>query len=175
MRYTNDEAWIPVIGQFMVAFGSIENSINELLTNTQTLNQMQFIMTLRLEQRITMLRRSLADWEDLSDKNKKVLWDNLDEIQHLARTRNLIAHNPLTMQMLYLPDPKDKALIEKANQAGEYIKHEVTQQIVTLPELTKMTKRAYALAIVMQGNWIEYDLKTMAGKEPVMKRPRGEP
>ena len=160
-----------MVGRFMVAFGSIESSINELLRNTQSDGAMELVMTLRLEQRIDLLRKTLPDWKDLSDKNKSILLVVLDEVQHLAKTRNLIAHNPLTVQMLYLPDPKDKPLVEKAKRAQEYIKHEITQKFITLPELTAQAKRVWKVAVFLQMAWIDYDMAYMGGKPLVLKKP----
>ena len=164
VRLTNDANWAPVIGRYMIAFGSIESSVNELLRNVIPEGAMKVVIGLPLGQRIKLLRESLADWKELSDVNRTVIALNLDEVVSLSSTRNLIAHNPLLLA-LYADDE------ESPDIAREHIKSEQTGKGITLPELEVVTARVEALSAALWRNWIDYDFSYMNGEPLKLKRP----
>lgn len=162
-RFIDHKPWVPVIGEFMVAFGSIESSVNELLRNVCSEAVMKVVITLQLSARIKLLKEALVDWKYLSDPNKEVLRLNLDEVVGLSRTRNLIAHNPLVFSAFQDEDGEPNGRFN--------IWSEQTEKTISLPELQKDTDRAVRISDALSSNWIDYDMAFMRGEQPVMKRP----
>lgn len=164
-RFTNDAKWAPVIGRYMIAFGSIENSINELLRNVIPEGAMKVIAGLQLGQRIKLLREGLSDWKNLSDANQTVIAQNIDEVSSLSQTRNLIAHNPLLLSLF----------TEEGHERSTHLEHirsETSRKVITLDELEAVTSRAEALADALMMNWIDYDFGGLNDQKPTLKRPK---
>jgi hypothetical protein len=165
LRFVDPKPWAPVIGNYMISYGSIENSINELLRNVCSEAVMGFVVTLQLGQRIKLLREGLPDWKALSEDNKKVILLTLDEIEHLAKTRNLIAHNPLLLS-LFEEDGSERT------KTREHIRSAQSGKTVTLQELTQLSERAMLVAKALEQNWLEYDVSVMGDQpQPTFKRP----
>lgn len=163
IKVIDDEPWVPLVGQFMLAFGSIESSVNELLRQQCTKAQMRFIVSLQLAQRFILLREVLTE-RQLDQVSMGILIANLDEAQSLAKTRNLIAHNPLVLAMF-----DDKGTSSKSLQ--EVIAAEHSGKQMDLAELSKLTERAVKVAEALTQNWIEFDLAEMDRRPPALKRP----
>lgn len=163
-RLTRDDKWAPIIGRLFIAFGLMESSINELLRQQCSDQQMKFIVSLQLKQRLDLLRSILPE-RNLSDWNRKVLNDLLNEVSHLAKTRNLVAHNPLTLSMFQNDgSPKDKLW-------EEVIVAESGDRRITFEALQLSADRAFLVAETLHRSWIELDLGVMDGKEPELMRP----
>jgi hypothetical protein len=124
---------------------------------------LRFVITLQLSARINLLKEALPDWTNLSEPNKEVLRQNLDEVVVLSATRNLIAHNPLVFS----------AVVDKSGKfAGKQaIWSRRKDKTIDLPELTAAADRAVRLSDALHSNWIGYDLAENEGKQPVFKRP----
>lgn len=152
MRLVDDEKWAPVIGHFMLAFGSIESSVNRLLQHWCSLRTLLFVRsTITLEQRIKLVK-SLVEEQDLGASNRAILIANLNDVKALAATRNLIAHSPLTL-LAFHSEPEDERglppLREVILSARDEEKH------VSYDELHATMLRAKRMAQVMMQNQLE--------------------
>jgi hypothetical protein len=88
--------WAAAIGTALVAFGSIEHTTVVCLREIPKDSIWRFAKALKLTPRIDLL------WELLEPHQQPEclkLADKLRQVKALARTRNLIAHNPLVLQM----------------------------------------------------------------------------
>ncbi|ALV07314.1 hypothetical protein [Roseateles depolymerans] len=164
VRLTRDDQWAPVIGRLFIAFGVMESAINELLRQQCSDQQMKFLVSLQLKQRLDLLRSILPE-RNLSDWNRKVLLDLLNEVSHLAKTRNLVAHNPLTLSRFKNDGSAKDKLWE------EVIVAESGDRRITLEALRVAADRASTVAEALHASWIELDLGVMEGKEPELMRP----
>ena len=88
--------WAAAIGAIFVAFGSIEHFIVICLQEITKNSIQRPAKSLTLTQRIDLLLKLLKPYPH---PECLVLSDKLRQIKILARTRNLIAHNPLIFQM----------------------------------------------------------------------------
>ena len=84
---TNDEKWITAVGKFMLAFGSIEGSVNELIRQCTTEGLFKVMLPLLLAQRVKIAKELTVE-RKLSDINKSILLANLEEVVNLSPTRN---------------------------------------------------------------------------------------
>jgi len=162
VRIINDEKWAPIVGKFMIAFGSIEKCVNELLRHQCGEAHMRFALTLMLAQRFKLLRELLSE-RSLSDVARSVLIANLDDAQELVRTRNLVAHNPLVLSMFHHDD-------EATRTMREVIYAERNGKAIEFEELIRLTDRATKVAAALAQNWIELDMAQMEGREPMLTR-----
>lgn len=145
----------------MLAFGSIESSVNELLRQKCSEATLRFVLPLQLGQRFTLLTGQITEW-DLSDANRKVLLDVLGEAKGLSYNRNLIAHNPLVLSYFI----KDK---DGVGFAGAHIKSEHSDKTIEFAELERPTGRAEKVAIALSKMWIELDLALMDSRDPNLR------
>lgn len=92
-----EEKWIPLIGQFMFDYSSIEDSIHHVIQYAirKTIIGSEDI-TDRLEQRIKLFQRVILSFlKEKEDKDRLKLV--VKRVQALKTTRNLIAHNPVNL------------------------------------------------------------------------------
>jgi hypothetical protein len=92
-----EEKWAPLIGQFMLDYSIVEDSIHHVIKYAirKTVIEAEDI-TDRLEQRIKIFQRvMLAFLKEKADKEK--LKTAVKGILSLKSTRNLIAHNPVNL------------------------------------------------------------------------------
>jgi hypothetical protein len=164
VSFINQDRWESVVGQYMLAFGDIESSINELIRQMCPASTLVFALPLLLHQRMTLLRLALEEFELLNGKNRQVLNDTLDEVSNLAKTRNLIAHNPLVLQFYAGSNQLDR-------QMKEVIKHEHMNKSIDLGELRKVAARANKVAAALNMMWIGIDMHLMNDKPIVFKTP----
>jgi hypothetical protein len=162
-RLTNDDKWAPVLGRFMIAFGSIESSVNELLRQQCSEAQMKFVLTLMLTARCTLLRHMLAE-RKVSDEARAILLGTLNEVEGLSKTRNIVAHNPLVLSMFKADDQQTRTMREVI-----YAEHK--DKAIEFDELSRLAARAVRVAASLSQNWIELDQAAMSAREPVLKRP----
>lgn len=94
----NTEGWASAVGRFMLAFGSIEANINHMLQHWCSPHTYRFLIEMNLGPRIKFLRNAI-DEHDLDDDARTILRQNLADVMTLAKTRNLIAHNPLVLAL----------------------------------------------------------------------------
>ena len=128
--------WAAAIGKAFVAFGSIEHTTVVCLEQLPRDKTPRFTASLRLGQRIDLLLEIL---EAREGEEFSALALDLSKAKDLAKTRNLIAHNPLVLEF-FEDDNGDyhfKEHIAAIHKAGHKI---------TLPEVEGFAKRSEELA-----------------------------
>lgn len=87
--------WAAAIGRAFVAFGSIEHTTVVCLEQLPRDKTPRFTASLRLGQRIDLLVEILESRDGSEFSALSML---LSKAKELAKTRNLIAHNPLVLE-----------------------------------------------------------------------------
>lgn len=93
--------WAVAIGKALVAFGSIEHVTVTCLHQIPRDRLQQSTKSFRLAQRIDLLLEILETYQTPPYLR---LSDGLKRAKNLAKTRNLIAHNPLFFEVYERPD-----------------------------------------------------------------------
>ena len=88
--------WAAAIGAAFVAFGSIEHTTVVCLREIPSDSIWRFSKSLNLAPRVDLLLELLEPYQQ---QECLTLAEKLRQVKGLARTRNLIAHNPLVLQM----------------------------------------------------------------------------
>lgn len=127
--------WAAAIGKAFVAFGAIEHVTFICLRELPRDRIQRSIKSFRLGHRISLLLELLeakdgAPYTNLSAK--------LARANELAKIRNLIAHNPLVMDVFQL---RDGTLFTR-----EFISHIHEDKHITLAEVQEFASEAEALA-----------------------------
>jgi hypothetical protein len=137
--------WIPVIGRFMMAFGNSEARVNGILGQWYPAEELNFFVSMPLEARVKLLKAAAASRRELfTDANIDTLLLNLSELQSLAKTRNLIAHNPLVLTVF----EEDDQVVE----VKERITHEHKGDEIDLTDLERKAGRAERVADALMQN-----------------------
>jgi hypothetical protein len=170
LTFVDVEKWIPIVGRFIIAFGSMESSINCILQLWCSPQEWSDVAHKELAPRVNFLRSKL-DQQSISRQAKRVLRQNLDDVMHLAKTRNLIAHNPLILS-LFEGDDGDSVFQEAIFSIRDEHKY------VTLDDLLGLLAQAEALEDAMAQNAASIKLhgKIIPGVpggpyQPELKRP----
>ena len=93
-----ENKWALEIGKLFVAFGSIESLTYTSIKAFSTDPIYKHLIKMRLSSRIDVVV-DLVSNKKLSEPNKREFIDNLKKVKKLAEKRNLIAHNPLVLQL----------------------------------------------------------------------------
>lgn len=93
--------WAFAIGNAFVAFGSIEHTVVICVRAIPRDKFQRFTNSLKLSQRVELLLDLL---EGRSEPECIELSKMLEQVTVLAKTRNLIAHNPLVLQLYEEPN-----------------------------------------------------------------------
>src|SRR5690606_30746822 len=88
--------WAAAIGAAFVAFGSIEHTTIVCLREIPRDSIWRSSKSLKLVPRVDLLLELLEPYQH---QECLTLADKLRQVKELARTRNLIAHNPLVLQI----------------------------------------------------------------------------
>lgn len=146
-----------MIGVFMVTFGEIEHYVNRLIRHQSTPKEIEQHRVKMLDQRLKVLRELLGH-RQLSNENRKVLLRLLDEVSDLSKnTRNLVAHNPLVMDLF----PDDVSHVDAYS-----INSERTDRKLSFDELMKRTGYACKVADALRRNVEELETAEELGAEP---------
>jgi len=111
--------WAIAIGRVFVAFGGIEYTLFKCLENIPSDNILQSTKNLPLGKRVDLLQEILTIHENLEAVELK---RNLRKIKTLSESRNLIAHNPLVLD-LYSSGNDDVFFKEKIMSLKKPDKH----------------------------------------------------
>jgi hypothetical protein len=143
--------WYPLIGRFMIAFGSIEARVNGILKQWYSAPEMAHFATMMLEGRLKLLKAAAESRrERFTDASIDTLLLNLSEVQSLAKTRNLIAHNPLVLTFF----EEDDQIVSMV----ETISHVHKDDSIDLPTLETKTNRAEKVAKALMQNQTALEL-----------------
>ena len=132
--------WAAAIGAMFVAFGSIEHFTVICLKEIPKKTAQPLAKSLKLTQRIDLLLKLLKPYPH---SECLVLSDMLEQIKILARTRNLIAHNPLIFQM---HDDGNGNLI-----SGAAITAMFKEEVMSLPEAKEFAAASEKMAFEFPG------------------------
>jgi hypothetical protein len=91
-----EKKWVPLIGQFMIGFVGIENSMHEVIKSyisESLINESD--ITERFGDRLKLFHKILNSMLNENKKNK--LNEVIISLNKLKATRNLIAHNSLSL------------------------------------------------------------------------------
>ena len=127
--------WAAAIGQAFVAFGSIEHVAVVCLRELPRDWIQRTTKSFRFGQRIALLVELLEAYDGAAYKELSV---KLQRAKELAETRNLIAHNPLVMDIF---QRRDGSMFSR-----EVIAHMHQDKHITLVELQAFASEAETLA-----------------------------
>lgn len=126
--------WALAVGRVMIAFGSIEHVVVACIKHIPSEPIFESASKLQFSQRVALLLEVLSVRE--ADVFVRLV-GLLRQAVTLAHTRNLLAHNPLTLQIY--------------ESEGEYtFKHVIAslkkETVITLPEVKRCAESAEQLA-----------------------------
>jgi len=125
--------WSAAIGQLFIAFGQIEH-ITIAFLHSKTPTKKEVIGKSNFSKRVDLIVRFLKKSTDL---NHKEFISLLREAQKLSKKRNLIAHNPLLLEVFQFADG--------SNYKREFIASSRTpQERMSLEELKLLSSNASA-------------------------------
>ena len=133
--------WAKAIGSAFVAFGSIEHTTIVCLREIPSDSIWRFSKGLKLVQRVDLLLELLEPYQH---QECRALAEKLRQVKDLARTRNLIAHNPLVLQ------------IHEDGQGNRILGSAITAihkegQLISLPEAERFAATCEELAFDLFG------------------------
>lgn len=133
-----DGKWSEPIGRAFLAFGSIEYVVFLCFEQIPVATNCQQKQGDGLSKRIDLMVKNLSrpQWQD---QVFLTLILRLQEAKALARTRNLIAHNPLVLHA-FKTDAGEFGLSEAIIESGK------SQKKISLSELIQFSEEAEALA-----------------------------
>lgn len=99
----DEEKWAPLVGHFLIAFGSIERVTHDCIRRWLGEILYKHIMNLPLSPLIE-LAIDLVSLQPYSDTDKAQFIRDLRNAKILVKQRNLLAHSPLQL-VLYDDDP----------------------------------------------------------------------
>ncbi len=125
-----NDKWAVLIGRLFIAFGSIERTTHNCLIDWLKDPTYAHISKMRFSQRVDVIIDLLGTLEFV-EQNKADLIQGLKKAKKLAEKRNIVAHNPL---MLDLFDGDFKEIIISNTKDGVTITFEELQQITQSAE-----------------------------------------
>ena len=93
--------WTIAVGQGLIAFGQIEYATHIALKSFCREPIFDSLTTLNLEKKLEIIDSLLGQYEQDEIKSLRILFK---QVKALATTRNLIAHNPLVLDIYESPD-----------------------------------------------------------------------
>jgi hypothetical protein len=162
--------WAQLVGSFLLSFGSIEDSINELLRQQCGPVFYKHAITLQLQPRMDLLKSLLPD-RRLSQENEITLRECFDVVKGLCEVRALIAHNQVRMGS-YVDEYLDLSELS-GNQITRLhvIRSERSGKNITYDELADLYKKVVTVANTLVYNWVQLDVVAMGGRVPVLHAP----
>ncbi len=132
-RITNDKKWAPVIGKLMIAFGSIEHSINEMILEMCAAPVAEHILgSSKLADKLNLLQKVVPTHQPLTDEQVKELSALIKKIKDLSEHRNTVAHYPLHLDVFLLDTKGFDAAERISRKPGNRTATHVTfDQLVT--------------------------------------------
>jgi hypothetical protein len=128
--------WRTAIGRFILSFGSIEWFTYHMLSELPTERIFESVMFLGFKQRLNLVIQ-LVQEKNLDDEITSRVIDLLNEAKELADTRNLIAHNPLLLNLF-----DDRVGVDLQYQISKYGE---TEARLTLEKLEMQCRKVEML------------------------------
>jgi hypothetical protein len=125
--------WAPTIGRLFLAFGRIEHTTHECIREWAGETVHKHVARTRLAARID-LAIDLASARDALESTRRAFTQELTKARNLAKYRNLVAHNPLSL--LILQDGATPPLLEAiaASSSNQHLSLEELEEIVAATE-----------------------------------------
>ncbi|GEM_PF-5993740 len=131
-----EQRWQLAVGRFLLSFGKIEWFTHILLVLLPTERIFDSVKSLRLSQRIKLIK-ALLESRSIKEEVKDKICTLLDEAEPLLTFRNTIAHNPLYMGFC-------------DTEAGLGFKQQISktnlEKPITIEELEEKCEKAQKLA-----------------------------
>ena len=134
--------WRTAIGRFILSFGSIEWFTYNMLLVLPTERIFESVRFLGFKQRINLVIQLLQE-KNIDDEIADKAIGLLNEAKELANTRNLIAHNPLLLNLF-----DDKVGVDLQYQIS---KHGDIEVRLTIEELERQCQRVEILDTQLLG------------------------
>ncbi|CAI0833206.1 hypothetical protein [Serratia fonticola] len=109
MNIVDTEKWAPVVGKFVLGFGSLEHHTYILLKKHIDPITLKYTSNLPFKTRVKFLRDIFVS-NDNNNKYSQRYRACMDSIIELIDMRNLIAHNPLFL--VFYEEPEDRVYDE---------------------------------------------------------------
>jgi hypothetical protein len=137
--------WRVSVGRFILAFASVEWFTFHMLSELPTERIFESVMSLPFERRLDLVTQLLQqkplESALLGEANRA-----LEQARQLAKTRNLIAHNPLLLNLF-----DDRVGVDLEYQISKYGETEARLTIAELQELCAEVERLDAtLSVIRQ-------------------------
>jgi hypothetical protein len=127
-----DHKWATAIGRMFVAFGSIESCTYECIDAFAEESIAKYLKGMPLAKRVEVLV-DLVNSKELEHENKSDFLSNLEKIRKLLEKRNLIAHNPLVLQV-YDEETSESVCRERIISVKKKNKHINYDEIIAIAE-----------------------------------------
>jgi hypothetical protein len=138
-----DHKWAHEIGRVFIAFGSVEYSVHSLLRSIPQDPIQGTTASLRLAQKVDILIAILLSRS--GDLNSRIA-EQLKIAKRLSEGRNLIAHNPLSLDLYVRGD--EHMLVET-------IRHLRADKSLSFEDVTKLRAESETLAETLLGLQLE--------------------
>ncbi|MFC0225667.1 hypothetical protein [Serratia aquatilis] len=132
MKIVDTEKWAPVVGRFVLGFGSLEHQTYILLKRLVEPVTLKYTSNLPFKTRVKFLREIILS-DQTNNKYSQRYIKCIDSIIELIDMRNLIAHNPLFL--VYYEDPEDSIYDEAI---GSYKK---INELILYEDLVKAVEK----------------------------------
>ncbi|ATM78121.1 hypothetical protein CRN79_20825 [Serratia fonticola] len=109
MNIVDTEKWAPVVGKFVLGFGSLEHHTYTLLKKHVEPIALKYTSNLPFKTRVKFLRDIFVS-NETNHKYSQLYTACMDSIIELIDMRNLIAHNPLFL--VFYEEPEDRVYDE---------------------------------------------------------------
>jgi hypothetical protein len=94
-----EQVWAPVIGQFILEFATIEDFLHSIISEyLKNKHVTESDLKDSLPSRLSMFKKIVSERLD-SQQDRQKLNSSVDGIANLVKTRNLLAHNSLSLEM----------------------------------------------------------------------------
>ena len=94
-----EQVWAPVIGQFILEFATIEDFLHSIISEyLKDKHVTESDLKDSLPSRLSLFKKIVSERLD-SQQDRQKLNSCIDGISNLVKTRNLLAHNSLSLEM----------------------------------------------------------------------------
>ena len=134
------EKWAQLIGQILISFGDIEMITYRCLKTFPSENILPSVINMKLGQRIDLISNVLKSKFGENDINKII--SLLGRVKGLSKQRNLIAHNPMSLDIYENEQGKIsglKEVIRSEKDESKYVHY--SDLIKTSTELSEIVPK----------------------------------
>lgn len=133
--------WCLAIGKFMLWFASIEESTFVLLKELPTENIFEATISLQFGQRVDLLLAVASDSNKVMPSTKNALIEKLKLAKNISEKRNLVAHNPLSVDIYKHKSEEEYKIVERIRS----LKNQ--KKVIEIEELRELGVNTKKLAL----------------------------